>query len=81
MTLQLNPTTSAPPSATAEATVESRVRFPCRLLGLVRASSGLILAVIIWQPGARSWLGTSTPAPAEVLEAGMNPETPTGADA
>ncbi|MGY1941561.1 ABC transporter permease [Nocardia gipuzkoensis] len=26
--------------------------------------------MIIWQLGARSWLGTTTPAPTEVLEAG-----------
>ncbi|MGY2009412.1 ABC transporter permease [Nocardia gipuzkoensis] len=70
MTLQLDPTTSAPPSPPAEATAESPAPFTRRLFGLARASSGLILAVIIWQLGARSWLGTTTPAPTEVLEAG-----------
>ncbi|MGW5379639.1 ABC transporter permease [Nocardia sp. NPDC003999] len=69
MTLQLDPTTSAPPSAPAEAVVESPAPFG-KLIGLARASSGLILAVIVWQLGARSWLGTTTPAPTEVLEAG-----------
>ncbi|MGY1980768.1 ABC transporter permease [Nocardia gipuzkoensis] len=70
MTLQLDPTTSASPSPPAEATAESPAPFTRRLFGLARASSGLILAVIIWQLGARSWLGTTTPAPTEVLEAG-----------
>ncbi|MFI9412145.1 hypothetical protein [Nocardia gamkensis] len=54
MTLQLDPTTSAPPSSPAEATGESAAPFTRRLLGLVRASSGLIPAVVIRQLGARN---------------------------
>ncbi|MEU1998774.1 hypothetical protein ABZ511_30420 [Nocardia gamkensis] len=70
MTLQLDPTTSAPPSSPVEATGDSPAPFTRRLLGLVRASSGLILAVGIWQLGARSWLGKVVSAPTEVLESG-----------
>ncbi|MDL9936869.1 ABC transporter permease [Gordonia sp. ABSL1-1] len=39
-------------------------------LRLLRRSLGLILVVVIWQLGARSWLGPTTPAPTEVLDAG-----------
>ncbi|MGV9723524.1 ABC transporter permease [Nocardia beijingensis] len=70
MTLQLDPATSAPPSAPAETATERPFPFARRLIGLARASSGLVLAVIIWQLGARTWLGATTPAPTEVLEAG-----------
>ncbi len=36
----------------------------------LRQSIGLILVVVIWQLGARGWLGATTPAPTEVVEAG-----------
>ncbi|WP_040778616.1 ABC transporter permease [Nocardia pneumoniae] len=70
MTLQLDPTTSAPPSPSIAPITDPPTPLTRRALGLVRASSGLVLALVIWQLGARSWLGTTTPAPTEVLEAG-----------
>lgn len=41
-----------------------------RLVHIARKSSGLVLVLLIWQLGARSWLGVTTPAPVEVLDAG-----------
>lgn len=49
MTLQLDQVTSAPPSAPAEAATESPFPFARRLIGLEGMSSGLILAVLVWQ--------------------------------
>ncbi|WP_353507166.1 ABC transporter permease [Gordonia sp. ABSL11-1] len=46
-----------------------------RLRGATRAlrqSIGLILVIVIWQLGARSWLGATTPAPTEVINAGWD---------
>ncbi len=46
-----------------------------RLKGATRAlrqSIGLILVIVIWQLGARSWLGATTPAPTEVINAGWD---------
>lgn len=46
-----------------------------RLQGATRAlrqSIGLILVIVIWQLGARSWLGATTPAPTEVINAGWD---------
>ncbi|WP_316245487.1 ABC transporter permease [Gordonia sp. OPL2] len=46
-----------------------------RLRGVTRAlrqSIGLILVIVIWQLGARSWLGATTPAPTEVINAGWD---------
>ncbi|MEZ0364646.1 ABC transporter permease [Mycobacterium sp. pUA109] len=31
---------------------------------------GLAVVIVVWQLGARSWLGTTTPAPTEVVHAG-----------
>ncbi|WP_454197539.1 ABC transporter permease [Nocardia sp. Marseille-Q1738] len=70
MTLQLDPTTSAPPSPSIEPIIDPPTPLARRALGLARASSGLLIALAIWQLGARSWLGPTTPAPTEVLEAG-----------
>lgn len=41
-----------------------------RVTRLARQSIGLVLVVVIWQLGARGWLGATTPAPTEVVAAG-----------
>ncbi|MFF2556499.1 ABC transporter permease [Nocardia sp. NPDC058058] len=41
-----------------------------RLVSVARKSSGLVLVLVLWQLGARGWLGATTPAPTEVIEAG-----------
>nr|WP_202927227.1 ABC transporter permease [Gordonia desulfuricans] len=37
---------------------------------LLRQSIGLVLVVVVWQLGARTWLGATTPAPTDVVDAG-----------
>ncbi|MFB7724871.1 ABC transporter permease [Nocardia sp. NPDC056100] len=82
MTLQLDPpglavaVASDPrPAVVPEAapfdTTESRARVIARrLVSVARKSSGLVLVLVLWQLGARGWLGATTPAPTEVIEAG-----------
>ncbi|MEU2251792.1 ABC transporter permease [Nocardia xishanensis] len=70
MTLQLDPVTSPPPAVVADPVPERSGALTRRAFGVARKSSGLVLLLILWQLGARSWLGVTTPAPTEVLEAG-----------
>ncbi|MFH5232674.1 ABC transporter permease [Antrihabitans spumae] len=73
MTLQLTRADTAAPTEPTEldtAPPPQRSARAGRLVKLARQSSGLVLVVILWQLGARSWLGITTPAPTEVLDAG-----------
>ncbi|UGT43275.1 ABC transporter permease [Nocardia yamanashiensis] len=74
MTLQLDPPVSvlpAVPEVSATRGVSPKVAAVARRVGgVIRKSSGLVLVLVLWQLGARGWLGPTTPAPTEVLEAG-----------
>ncbi|MCH5644806.1 ABC transporter permease [Gordonia sp. ABSL49_1] len=88
MTLQLDKRVTASPTAasgsarqpaTAPTTSPARTAHPVRRLlpsgraaRVFRQSVGLVLVVVIWQLGARSWLGPTTPAPTEVINAGAD---------
>ena len=79
MVIQLdNPRTLAAPPPTVlprvTSTDDARPASPVRVRSakLLRQSIGLVLVVAIWQLGARSWLGATTPAPTEVLSAGWS---------
>ncbi|MEU0545751.1 ABC transporter permease [Nocardia sp. NPDC005978] len=70
MTLQLAPVAPAVSPALVEVdTKESGTRLR-RVIGSARKASGLVLVLVLWQLGARGWLGPTTPAPSEVIEAG-----------
>lgn len=70
MTLQLDPVTAPPPPTVIAPPPDRSGEFARRAIGVARKSSGLVLILVLWQLGARSWLGVTTPAPTEVLEAG-----------
>ncbi|WP_072803899.1 ABC transporter permease [Rhodococcoides yunnanense] len=74
MTLQLDRTekdssTTPRPDAASRSTGGA---VSSRLIRLARQSSGLVVILVLWQLGARGWLGTTTPAPSEVLDAGWD---------
>ncbi|RRQ29404.1 ABC transporter permease [Rhodococcus sp. Eu-32] len=76
MTLQLDRAenvrpTAEPPDSSAPPTAPRR-HTARRWVKLLRQSSGLVLILVLWQLGARGWLGATTPAPSEVLEAGWD---------
>ncbi|WP_067690049.1 ABC transporter permease [Nocardia jejuensis] len=82
MTVQLDPpgfVAVATPDLRPAAPAESSADLPAapawrsaarRVVSLARKSSGLVLVLLLWQLGARDWLGVTTPAPTEVIEAG-----------
>ncbi|MBF6267118.1 ABC transporter permease [Nocardia farcinica] len=76
MTLQLDPVATAPPptpvSVPTPATTAPLPAAWRRATGLARKSAGLVLVLILWQLGARGWLGATTPAPTEVVAAGWD---------
>ncbi|MBF6185200.1 ABC transporter permease [Nocardia farcinica] len=76
MTLQLDPVATAPPpTAVPVPTPATTAPLPAawrRATGLARKSAGLVLVLILWQLGARGWLGATTPAPTEVVAAGWD---------
>lgn len=73
MTLQLDKpeagVKATRPPAAAPSTA-SRISVSRRLIRLARQSSGLVAILVLWQLGARGWLGATTPAPSEVVDAG-----------
>ena len=83
MTLQLDRVldTSAPAPSSNPAVVDpvsrtrriaGRLRPGARTARAVRQSVGLVLVIVVWQLGARGWLGPTTPAPTEVVTAGWD---------
>jgi len=77
MTLQLDPVaapstpTPVPTVVSPAAPTRSAVALR-RAADLARKSAGLVLVLVVWQLGARGWLGATTPAPTEVVEAGWD---------
>ncbi|GEE01901.1 ABC transporter permease [Gordonia spumicola] len=61
-------TTTAPPRQSLRTRLRSTATK--QAVTRLRRSAGLILILLIWQLGARSWLGPTTPSPTEVLDAG-----------
>ncbi|RMI34891.1 ABC transporter permease [Nocardia stercoris] len=60
----------APPITESDELEDDSVGNARRITRFARRSSGLVIVLVIWQLGARGWLGTTTPAPSEVLSAG-----------
>lgn len=72
MTIQLDKPERETAVASAVPVPAATRRVNSRLVRLARQSSGLVAILVLWQLGARGWLGTTTPAPTEVLEAGWD---------
>ncbi|WP_439644621.1 ABC transporter permease [Gordonia soli] len=63
---------AAQPSIATPISGARRHRWTSRGTRALRQSIGLIVVIVVWQLGARSWLGTTTPAPTEVVTAGWD---------